>query len=69
MNTNEYVIGYKGYMPGDSATVLAEWIPLYFTPVFQSADLTGERGVMSMYDLFVNEAGYYRRGMVTNYAA
>lgn len=27
LDTNTYIIGFKGYMPGDSATILAEWIP------------------------------------------
>ena len=34
---NSYILGYKGYMAGDAATILAEWIPIYFTPVFQAA--------------------------------
>lgn len=69
LNTNKYVIGFKGYMPGDSATILAEWIPMYFTPIFQSPVLQGERGVMSLYDIFVNNAAYYRIGTISNYTA
>ena len=69
LDTNKYVIGFKGYMPGDSATILAEWVPMYFTPVFNSPNLQGERGVMSLYDLFVNNASYYRSGTITNFAA
>lgn len=69
MNTNTYCVGFKGYMPGDSATILAEWIPLYMTPVWQSPDLQGQRGVMSMYDLFVNNSAYYRKGTISNYGA
>lgn len=69
LNTNHYIIGFKGYMPGDSATILAEWVPMYFTPIFNSPNLQGERGVMSLYDLFINNAGYYRKGVVSNFAA
>lgn len=69
LDTNTYVTGFKGYMPGDSATILAEWIPLYFTPVFMSPNLQGERGLMSMYDLFINNAGYYRKGTISNYTS
>lgn len=69
LNTDTYIIGFKGYMPGDSATILAEWVPMYFTPVFQSPNLQGERGVMSLYDLFVNNAGYYRSGVVSSFNA
>lgn len=69
LDTNTYIVGYKGYMPGDSATILAEWIPLYFTPVWNSPDLQGHRGVMSMYDMFVNVGTYYRKGTVSNYTA
>lgn len=69
MDPNTYVFGYKGYMAGDAATVLAEWIPLYFTPVFQNPTFNNQQGVMSMYDLFVNNAGYYVKGTLSNYAA
>jgi hypothetical protein len=69
LTTNDYIVGFKGYMPGDSATILAEWIPLYFTPTFMSPNLQGEKGLMSMYDLFINNAGYYRKGTVSSYTA
>lgn len=69
LGANEFVFGYKGYMAGDAATILAEWIPVYFTPTFQDPRFKNEQGVMSMYDLFVNNAGYYVKGKVTNYGA
>jgi hypothetical protein len=69
MNTNDFIVGYKGYMAGDAAVVLAEWIPIYFTPVFQAPTLQNQQGLMSMYDLFVNNAGYYVKGTVSNYTA
>lgn len=69
MDPNTYVVGFKGYVIGDSATILAEWIPLYATPVFQSPDLNNYQGMMSLYDLFVNNAGYYRFGRITGYGA
>ena len=69
LGPNEFVFGYKGYMAGDAATILAEWIPVYFTPTFQDPRFKNEQGVMSMYDLFVNNAGYYVKGKVTNFNA
>jgi len=69
MSSNDYIVGYKGYMAGDAAVVLAEWIPIYFTPVFQAPTLQNQQGLMSMYDLFVNNAGYYVKGTVSNYTA
>lgn len=69
LGPNEFVFGYKGYMAGDAATILAEWIPIYFTPTFQDPRFKNEQGVMSMYDLFVNNAGYYVKGSVTNFGA
>lgn len=69
LGPNEFVFGYKGYMAGDAATILAEWIPVYFTPTFQDPRFKNEQGVMSMYDLFVNNKGYYVKGKVTNYGA
>jgi hypothetical protein len=69
MATNDFIVGYKGYMAGDAAVILAEWIPIYFTPVFQAPTLQNQQGLMSMYDLFVNNAGYYVKGSVSNYSA
>ena len=69
LGANEFVFGYKGYMAGDAATILAEWIPVYFTPTFQDPRFRNEQGVMSMYHLFVNNKGYYVKGKVSNYGA
>lgn len=69
MDPNEFVFGYKGYMAGDAATILAEWIPVYFTPTFQSPTFHNEQGIFSAYDLFVNNSGYYVKGKVTNFGA
>jgi hypothetical protein len=69
MATNDYIVGYKGYMAGDASVILAEWIPIYFTPVFQAPTLQNQQGLMSMYDLFVNNAGYMVKGTVSNYTA
>jgi hypothetical protein len=66
---DDYIVGYKGYMAGDAATILAEWIPIYFTPVFQAPTLQNQQGLMSMYDLFVNNSGYYAKGTCSNYTA
>jgi hypothetical protein len=69
LNTNDFICGYKGYMAGDSSIILAEWIPIYFTPVFQAPTLQNQQGLMSMYDMFVNNAGYFVKGTVSNYTA
>jgi len=69
LDPNAMIFGYKGYMAGDAATILAEWIPVYFTPTFQSPRLSNEQGVMSMYDMFVNNPLYYVKGSISNYGA
>jgi hypothetical protein len=69
MDPNAYTAGFKGYMAGDAATVLAEWIPLYSTPLFQNPTLNNQGGMCSIYDLFVNNASYYRTGEISNYSA
>jgi hypothetical protein len=70
MNRNTYVIGFKGYVMGDAATILAEWIPLYATPVFQGPDLINQQGMTSLYHLENNQAAaYYRYGNISNYGA
>lgn len=69
MDKNTYVVGYKGYMPGDSAVILADWVPVYFTPIHQAPELTNARGIMSLYDLVVNERNYFVKGRVENFVA
>jgi len=69
MSTNTYVVGFKGYVVGDAATILAEWVPLYASPVFNSYDLNNYQGMMSLYALVLNQSGYYRKGTISNYAA
>jgi hypothetical protein len=70
MNRDTYVIGFKGYVMGDAATILAEWIPLYATPVFQAPELQNYQGMTSLYHLENNQAvAYYRYGTISNYAA
>jgi hypothetical protein len=69
MNANTYVVGFKGYVVGDSSIVLGEWIPLYATPVFQAPDLYNAAGMMSLYASVVNQALYFRSGTVSNFGA
>lgn len=69
MNQNTYVVGFKGYVVGDAATILAEWIPLYASPVFQSYDLNNYQGLMSLYATVLNNTAYYRKGLCSNYSA
>lgn len=69
MNANTYVIGFKGYVVGDAATILAEWIPLYASPLFRAPDLNNSQGLMSLYALVNNNPGYYFKGTVSNYVA
>lgn len=69
LSANGYVFGFKGYMTGDSATILAEWIPMYFSPTFQAPTLVNSQGAFSAYDLFVNQPNYYLTGTLSNYAA
>jgi len=69
MNANTHVVGFKGYVVGDAATVIGEWIPLYATPVFQSPDLYNQAGMMSLYAMVQNNVAYYRSGTISNYSA
>ncbi|MCS6785098.1 MAG: hypothetical protein NZ581_07910, partial [Candidatus Caldarchaeum sp.] len=66
---NDYVVGFKGYMTGDSATIVAEWIPLYTSPEFVSPNLTNSQGMFSAYAIVPNNVSYYLRGTVSNYTA
>lgn len=69
MDPNAYVVGFKGYVVGDAATILGEWIPLYASPLFRSYDMNNYQGMMSLYALVQNNTGYYLRGTVSGYAA
>lgn len=64
---DQVIFGFKGFQLGDSAIVLAEWIPLYFTPTFQSPALKNHKGCLSFYDLFVNKPNYLVRGAISNF--
>lgn len=69
LNADQYAVGFKGYVLGDSAAICAEWIPLYASPTFQSPDLNNYQGMMSLYALFINEPKYFLKGSISNYAA
>lgn len=64
---DEVIFGFKGFQLGDSAIVLAEWIPLYFTPTFQAPNLRNHKGALSFYDLFVNKPEYLVKGAIKNF--
>ena len=64
---DEVVFGFKGFQLGDSAVVLAEWIPLYFTPTFQAPNLKNHKGALSFYDLFINKPEYLAKGAIANF--
>lgn len=69
LGANDFVVGFRGFQAGDSATVLAEWIPLYFTALFEAPNLQNKRGLMSLYDLICNRPEYLVKGIVKGYAA
>lgn len=60
------VFGFKGFQTGDSALVVAEFVPLYFTPLFQAPHLVNSQGCLSMYDAFVNNKDYLVKAKVVN---
>lgn len=64
---DKIIFGFKGFQLGDSAIILAEWIPLYFTPTFQAPNLKNHKGAMSFYDLFLNKPEYLVAGAITNF--
>lgn len=69
LKENDFIIGFRGFQAGDSATVLAEWIPLYFTALFEAPNLQNKRGLMSMYDMITNRPEYLVSGQVKGYNA
>ena len=69
LKADDFVIGFRGFQAGDSATVLAEWIPLYFTPLFEAPNLQNKRGLMSLYDMLTNRPEYLVSGKVKGYNA
>lgn len=64
---DEVVFGFKGFQLGDSAIILAEWVPLYFTPTFQAPNLKNHKGALSFYDLFINKPEYLVKGYLKNF--
>lgn len=67
MPADQVVFGFKGYQAGDAAVIVAEWVPLYFTPTFQAPNLKNHKGCLSFYDLFVNEPKYLVKGAIENF--
>lgn len=64
---DEVIFGFKGFQMGDSAVILAEWVPLYFTPTFQAPNLKNHKGALSFYDLFVNKPEYLTKGLISHF--
>ena len=64
---DEVIFGFKGLQLGDSAIILAEWVPLYFTPTFQAPNLKNHKGALSFYDLFINKPEYLVKGYLKNF--
>lgn len=64
---DQVVFGFKGFQLGDSSIILAEWIPLYFTPTFQAPNLKNHKGALSFYDLFINKPEYLVKGAIANF--
>jgi hypothetical protein len=62
---DQIIFGFKGYQAGDAAVIVAEWVPLYFTPTFQAPNLKNHKGCLSFYDLFVNEPKYLVKSAIT----
>ena len=60
-----FVIGYKGYTVGDSAVIVADWIPLYTAPELQKPNMNNEQGVASFYGVKLNNIGYWVKGGLT----
>lgn len=67
LRADHVIFGFKGFQLGDSAIVLAEWVPLYFTPTFQAPNLRNHKGALSFYDLFVNKAEYLVKGVIKEF--
>jgi hypothetical protein len=42
MDKDTFVVGYKGYMAGDAALVLAEWIPIYLRKLYRRIAVPGQ---------------------------
>lgn len=64
---NEYIIGFNGSVVGDAGVIIADWIPIFFTPELVTPDLKGGRALLSMYDVVVNNSNYYHRGLISNF--
>lgn len=62
----EFICGFTGSLVGDAGVVIADWIPIYFTPTLVTSDLKGSKALLSMYDAVTVNSKYYVRGLVTN---
>lgn len=62
----EWIAGFTGSLVGDAGVVIADWIPIYFTPTLVTSDLKGSKALLSMYDTVTVNSRYYVRGLVAN---
>ena len=65
-SSSDFLVGYNGILPGDSGVIIADWIPVYFTPTEETSDLEGKKALLSMYDVIHNVGEYYARGTIQN---
>jgi hypothetical protein len=67
LDTDTWIAGYNGILPGDAGVIMAEWIPIYFTPTITDVDLKGRKAALSMYDVVTNMSQYYVKGKISNF--
>jgi hypothetical protein len=64
-----FIVGFRGMQLGDAALICAEWVPIFLTPVWQAPTLQGQQGILSMYDIIMNNADYLVYGRMLDYNA
>jgi len=67
LNADWFVVGYNGILPGDSGVIKADWIPIYFTQTLTTKELQGQKAVLSMYDVVINNGNFYRIGKIVHF--
>jgi len=64
MNTNRYILGYRGDNYLFAGAVYAPYIPLFSTPTLITADLMAQKGFMSSAGFRVTNEGMFTYGTI-----
>lgn len=62
MNEDDYLVGFQGFVWGDSSIIVGTFVDMFNTQLFQTPDFYVSQGYMSLYDIVKNSTKYIVKG-------